>query len=130
MLPQPGAQCREAGSHLDDVSLKLPKPRALQASFGEAPGGGVASFHAKVLEVGDHGRDGPFDESPSLGRRQQLGPGDLPEAVVLLRHSVRKHELVQGAPVLQDHRLERVAAVAFPRLKTTSTLPSCCRLPA
>ena len=99
---------------MDGVRLKLPKPRALQASFGEAPGGGVASFHAKVLEVGDHGRDRPFDESPAFGRRQQLGPGDLPEAVVLLRHCVRKHELVQGAPVLQDHRAEWVAAIAFP----------------
>ena len=73
---------------------------------------------------------GPFDESPSLGRRQQLGPGDLPEAVVLLRRSVRKHELVQGAPVLQDHRLSGSQQLPSPRLKTTSTLPSCCRLPA
>ena len=51
----------EARCHLDGVPLKPPEPCAVEAPFGEAPGGGVTCFNTKVLEVGDHGRDWPFN---------------------------------------------------------------------
>ena len=98
---------------MDSVFRKAPEPRTLQAPRREAPGVWVASFHAKVLEVGDHSRHWPLDQGPALWCREELGPGDLPEPQVLLRHGVREQELVEGAPVLQDHRQERVPAVAF-----------------
>lgn len=60
----------EARNDMDSVFRKAPEPRTLQAPRREAPGVWVASFHAKVLEVGDHGRDWAFDQSPSFGRRQ------------------------------------------------------------
>ena len=100
----------EAGLHDDSVFLKLPEARASEAPFGKPPGG----LDAKVLEVRDHGRDRPFDQGPTLGRLLQLAPSDLPEAAVLVGHGLREEELVQSAPVLQDHRPERVAAIAFP----------------
>ena len=105
--------CGEARRNLDSVRLEVPEPWALQASCGETPGGRVAGFDAMILEVRDHRCHWPFDQSPTLGRRQKLGLGDLPEAQVVGRHRVRKQELVEGAPVLQDHCPKRVAAVAF-----------------
>ena len=103
----------EARRHLDRVPLKLPEPGAVEAACGEGPGKGVAGFDAKVLEVRDHGCDRPFDKRPAFGGNLQLGPGDLPKSVVLLGHWVRKQELVQSTPMLQDHRAERVAAITF-----------------
>ena len=105
----------EAGLHSDSVLFKLPEARASEAPFGKPPGGGVTGLDSKVLEVRDHGRDRPFDQGPSLWRLLQLAPSDLPEAAVLVGHGLREEELVQSAPVLQDHRPERVAAVAFPQ---------------
>ena len=104
----------EAGLHDDSVLLKPPEARASEAPFGKPPGGGVAGLDAKVLEVRDHSRDRPFDQGPTFGRLLQLAPSDLPEAAVLVGHGLREEELVQSAPVLQDHRPERVAAIAFP----------------
>eukprot|EP00439_Symbiodinium_sp_Y106_P030009 s7125_g3.t1 len=75
--------------------------------------GGAGGIGAED-QVSDHGGNRAFDQGPPFGGFEQLFPGDLPQAEVLRRHGLGEEQLVQGAPVLQNHRLERVAAVTFP----------------
>ena len=64
-----------------------------------------------------YGGNRAFDQGPPFGGFEQLFPGDLPQAEVLRRHGLGEEQLVQGAPVLQNYRLKRVAAVTFPKTK-------------
>ena len=98
----------------DNISRKRPKTWPLQAVGRALPRRGILSLDAEILKVSDHGGDRAFDQGPPFGDFEQLFPFDLPQAEVLRRHGLGEEQLVQGAPVLQNHRLERVAAVAFP----------------
>ena len=110
----PGGLARCQG---DNISRKRSKTWPLQAVGRALPRRGILSLDAEILKVSDHGGNRALDQGPPLGGFEQLFPGDLPQAEVLRRHGLGEEQLVRGAPVLQNYRQKRVAAVTFPKTK-------------
>ena len=120
----------EAGLQGDSLSSEVPKTRSAQGSLRESPCQRSAGVHRVVLQIRDHGGDRTFDKGPSFGGRLKLIPSNFHNRRYLSGTSLEKRSLCRVRQCCKTMVRSGSQQLPSPRLKTTSTLPSCCLLPA